>query len=568
MNRTPRAPHARSRATILLLLCLAAVACAGGAPPLAAPLSPARAAVPPFWHEYASRSRQGMVVSGHPLATAAGVEMLERGGNAVDAAVATAFALTVVEPSMSSIGGRTQLLIRTPEGEFAGIDGTTQVAAGYDTARAPRGTSGYGTIAIPGTVAALDRALHEYGTFTLPEVLAPAIRLAEEGFALSPIEATYLAASAPTLEGFPAARAIFLKPDGTPYGPGERLVQTDLARTLRIIARDGARAFYAGEIGRRMAADLALNGGFVTEEDLERYAAVPARVVRGSYRGHDLVGTYLPASGATTIQILQMLEHFDLPALAGSPEWVALLSQAIRIGFTDRGADLGVEEEKARTLTSKEWASERAREIRVPETLAAIQIGAEQDTYAVDEPPYTTHLSTADSGGGIVALTQSIGPSYGSHVVTPGLGFLYASTQGYLGSAPGARPSSSQSPLIVLQGDRPLYVLGAAGAARILSAITAVLSRAIDEGLSFEEAMFAPRFHPVTVNRIALEHRPGARWPESAYIALRAFGFATQAERDPSFFGRVHGLAFDRATQEYVGVADPRRDGSAAGPRH
>jgi gamma-glutamyltranspeptidase / glutathione hydrolase len=555
---------------LLLIGSLLAAACASPAPlarPVdAAPGGSSSVGALSAGPTHVSRSARGMVVSGKPLATRAGVEMLELGGNAVDAAVATAFALTVVEPSMSSLGGRTQMLIRTPAGEFVGIDGTTQVAAGYDPARGPDGTSGYGTIAIPGTVAALAAAVQAHGSLSLAQVLAPAIRLAAEGFSLTPLEASRLAASAELLAESPGARAAFLRADGSPYGPGERLVQPELARTLRAIATEGPQTFYTGEIGRRMTADFAANGGFVTARDLADYAAVPAQVVRGSYRGHDLVGTYLPASGATTIQIMQMLETFDLPAMAGSAEWIALLAQAIRIGFTDRAAELGTPEEKARTLTSKEWAAERARQIRRPGAESLAFAGAET-WYPHTEAPHTTHLSVADARGGIVALTQSIGPSYGSHVATEGLGFLYASTQGYLGSEPGGRPSSSQSPLIVLRDGQPVYVLGAAGAARIISAIVAVLSRAIDEGLPFEEAMFAPRIHPVTHSEVHLEHRPGARWPESVHIDLRSFGMTNEVRLDPSYFGRVHGIAYDVATGEFVGVADPRRDGSAEGPR-
>src|SRR5262245_27855420 len=434
------------------------------------------------------RSARGMVVSGSAIASAVGARVLQDGGNAIDAAVATAFALSVVEPSMSGLGGRTQLLIRTRSGEFAGIDGGTAVPAAYPPGTVPSSDDAYGykTIGVPGTVAALSAALHRYGTEPLARVLAPALALARDGFELPAAEATRFANEAERLRETEGGRRYFLKPDGSPYSAGERFIQSDLARTLETIARGGPRAFYTGAIAKQMADDVRANGGYLAVSDIENYAADESLVVRGSYRGFDLFGTYLPASGVTTIETMQILENFDLGAIAGSAEWAALVAQSLLLAFEDREASLGSPEQKAAALVSKERARERSQRVRRPGSNDAPYETSGPWAY---EPEHTTHLSVADAQGGVVALTQSVGPNLGSKVAAPGLGFLYAATMGYLGDVkPGDRPFSSQSPLIVQQNGELRFVLGAAGARRIIPAIVTTLSRAIDQKLDFAQA--------------------------------------------------------------------------------
>jgi len=515
------------------------------------------------------RSGEGVVVSGSPLATAVGVDILERGGNAVDAAVATAFALGVVEPTMSGIGGRTQILIRTASGKFVGIDGTTEVPA-----TAPRipiadeDAYGYATIGIPGTVAALAHAHQVYGALSWAQVLAPAVALADTGFPLPSEEAERIAALAGRLGEFEGSARHFLRQDGTPYAADERFAQPAIAHVLRAIGSNGPDVFYRGWIADSIAADMARNGGSVTREDLERYAAQPSSVVRGSYRGFELVGTYLPASGATTIEALHILEQFNFDDRAGGAEWLALVAQALLLSFTDRTADLGTPDEHARTLVSKEWAAQRAAAVTdpgaVPEpVVAGLALGT---TTAWRESDHTTHLSVADGRGGFVALTQSLGPTLGSKVASANLGFLYAATMGYLGAlAPGKRPFSSQSPLMILDEGTPVFVLGAAGGRRIISAIVAVVSRLIDERLPLADAMAAPRLHP-TADTIYVEARDEAAWTETDVADLRSFGFAVAPRSSPPYFARLHAIAFDPARTTYTGVADARWNGGAGAP--
>lgn len=515
-----------------------------------------------------SRSSRGVVVSGAPLATDVGRGILEAGGNAVDAAVATAFALAVVEPSMSGLGGRTQILIRTGDNEFVGIDGTTEVPAGApaDDPDGEADSYGYGTVGIPGTVAALVSAATAYGTIPLADLIAPAFELAEKGFPLPAEEALRFASAAEELDESAGARLYFLSGGAGAPPAGENFAQPDLARVLLAIADDGPDVFYHGWIAESIAVDMARNGGFLSQADLAAYTARSSQISRGSYRGYELIGTYLPASGATTIEALHILEHFDLAARVGAAEWAALVVQALLLSFEDRVADLGPPDEHLRTVVSKEWAARRASDVWDPAFPPPDTGLGSIDTLMESEPAHTTHLSVADSDGMLVALTQSLGPSMGSKVATPGLGFLYAATMGYLGElAPGDRPFSSQSPLIVMRENEPAFVLGAAGARRIISAIVSVLSRVIDQEMSLERAMAQPRLHP-TEGVVVLEMHDAISWPVSVVNDLREFGFSVDPRATTSYFARIHGIAWDATSGEFVGVADPRWVGTAGVP--
>jgi gamma-glutamyltranspeptidase/glutathione hydrolase len=509
-----------------------------------------------------ARSPRGMVVTAHPLATEAGVEMLASGGNAVDAAVAAAFALAVVEPSMSGLGGRAQVLLLSPDGSLHGIDGTTQAPPSMPAGIRERTRYGYRTVGVPGVVAALTRLHSEHGSLPLSEVIAPAIRYAEGGFPLLVREAVRFAASAEQLREFAGSRRYFLKADGSPYKGGEQFVQADLGATLRRISERGADVFYRGAIADSIEADMGRNGGFVTAADMAAYETVTARIVRGGYRGYDLAGTGIPAAGATIIEALQIMEHFPLDEMVDH-EWAIVTAQAIRLARMDMGALRGSAEERERQQVSPEQAALRAAEIRLPG--------------AADPPPterfllepvsidgHTTHLSTADRNGGMVALTQSLGPSVGSRVATPGLGFLYAVTLGgYLGPMePGQRAASNIAPFMVLHDGRGAYALGAAGGSLIPTAIIEVLSRSIDQNRSLADAMAQPRIHPAG-RSVRVESLPGIAWSESELAAIEAFGLTP--ERGGAI-ARIHAVRFDAQSGEWVGVADPRWQGTASGP--
>ena len=547
-------------------------------------------------------SMDGVVVAAQPLAAEAGAKMLREGGNAADAAVAAAFAVSVVEPSMNSIGGRTQILLRLPDGSFAGIDATTQAPDTYDPETAPQASYGYPTVGVPGSVAGLTRLLREHGTLSLDEVMAPAIELAEDGYRILPGEAARHRAGADQLAEFEGSRAHFLTADGETHAAGDMFVQPELAATLRTIASGGADPFYRGSIAERIAADMEAHGGAVTLQSLADYEALDAPVVHGSYRGYDLVGTDIPASGAVTIGILHILEHFDMGAL-DHDTWAGLVGTAVARAFTERAAARGSGAGDLAFMTDRDWAAGVAADLEVPGAVrraavadpanapARVAVAVPPDIpagVAMAVPPdipagvtmadwdtagwgpshgHTTHLSAADGNGMYVALTQTIGPNLGSRVATPGLGFLYAATLGgYLGyMEPGERARSSISPLMVVRDGEPVLVLGAAGGARIISAVVQAVLRVVDQGMSLPDALAAARVHPID-GGIAMETSPGIGWGPEVVAEVESWGLEVQEVEREGAFGRIHGIWVNGETGEVVGVADPDWEGAAIVP--
>ncbi len=508
-------------------------------------------------------SPAGAVAAASRHATAAGAQVLAEGGNAADAAVTAAFVLAVTEPSMSGLGGRASIVVRTPGGRIEGIDGLNQVPAGWR----PGGEPGYERAAVPGVPAALSTLLADHGTWSLERVLQPAIRLADEGFPLEEDEAARFAAAAEDLRLHPGSAACYLRPDGSPYEAGDRFAQPDLAATLRTMAEEGIDAFYHGRIAERIAEDMRERGGFITREDLADYRALPAIQVRGTYRGVGLVSNFRPASGHAVIQALQMMDTFDPADFEGPAEWAAVTAGAMRIAISDRRRTFGDEDTSALQLTSTAWARERAAGIQLPgeeeEPPAAVIPAGEHTLFEPDED-HTTHLSVMDASGYAVALTQSLGPSMGTRLVTPGLGFLYATR---LGSEPGSRPSSTISPTLLLDPEgTPLLAVGCAGDDRIITAIVQVISSLADRGRTLEEAVAAPRVHPGGGRRLLVELGDPIAWEDEHLARLATFGF--DLEPTPSSaFGRVHAVRYDPISRIFTGVAEPRWDGGAAAPR-
>ena len=539
------------------------------APVLAGALAAALAPAPALEAQgvlQSDRSTSGMVSAAHPLATEAGVRVLEMGGNAADAATAAAFAIAVVEPTMNSIGGRNQILVRTPDGRFHGIDGTTQAPGDYDPDTAPQASYGYAVIGIPGAVAGLLRLHGEHGSLPLEAVMAPAIDYAEHGFRVLPGDAARQAAGAEEALEFPGTAAAYYRVDGSPHRAGDLLIQRDYARTLRQIAAGGADAFYRGPIARQIAADMRAHGGAVTRDALADYAAEDSRVVRGSYRGYELVGMDVPSAGVLAIQALQVLENFDARSTS-EPEWFAIAAQALAAASRElRG--LGTDSAAARA-TSKEWAARVAREIRTrtqtPAEAAATFEPVEEWQAAEG---HTTHLSVADAQGMVVSLTQTLGPSMGSKVVTPGLGFLYASTLGgYLGRMEaGERARSNICPFMVLRDGEVVLVLGAAGGGMIPPAVVHAVTRVVDFGMSLPEALEAPRVAGGARGSFNAETSPDVGWTPDEVNAMRALGLEVNEVERAGAFGRVHGIQFDPLTRTWIGAADPDWEGSARGP--
>lgn len=540
----------------------------------------------------AGRSETGMVSTAHPLATEAGVRALEAGGNAADAAVAAAFALSVVEPTMSSIAGRIQVLIRLPDASFAGIDGTTQAPWDYDYDTAPQASYGYPVIGVPGTIAGLMRLHREHGSLDLGELMAPAIDYAENGFRVLPRAAARQAAGFSQAAEFPGTVDAFFA-GGAPHSAGELLRQPVYANTLRRIAAGGREVFYEGEIAQEMARDLAANGSALTLQAFKDYEALDSRLVMGSYRGYELVGTDIPAAGVLAIQALHVLENFD-PGTMSEAEWFALVGQALRVASGELRT-LGSDTASARAL-SKEWALEIANSLATPSESGGVRglaIPDEPGGMAIPgrvapmpdepgrtpmpgrgmpiqagEPSHTTHLSVADANGMFVALTQTLGPNMGSKVVTPGLGFLYASTLGgYLGRMePGERARSNICPFMVVKDGEVVLVLGAAGGRMIPPAVVHAITRVVDFGMPLPAALAEPRVAGAS-GGIMAETSPTIGWTASELEEMRALGVQVLEVPRTGAFGRVHGIEFDPVTGTFVGAADPDWEGAARGPR-
>ena len=522
-----------------------------------------------------SRSQDGIVSTAHPLATEAGVRMLELGGNAADAAVAAGFAIGVVEPSMNSIGGRNQILVRLPDGTVRGIDGTTSAPSTYDPDTAPQADYGYAVVGIPGAAAGLLRLHAEMGSLPLATVMAPAIDYAENGFRLQPLEALRQGFQLERSQEFPGTAAIYLRPDGTPRNPGEMLVQRDHAGTLRAIAAGGHDAFYRGEIARRIAADMEAHGGAVTLESLAEYEAEDSRIVRGSYRGYEIVGMDVPSAGVVAIQALHLMEFFD-PSRMSEAQWGAVKGQALALAATELRR-MGTDTAAARA-TSKEWAATAVDQIRAPAGARLSPQEGEREAHGnaatpaflpvqPDDQGHTTHLTTADGDGMYVALTQTLGPSMGSSVVTPGLGFLYASTLGgYLGRIePGERARSSISPMMVLRDGVPILAMGGAGGGRIPPGVVQVISRVIDDGMELPQALAAPRVF-MSGGVLEAETSPGIGWTHAQVAEMEALGLEVRASPGVGSFARVHAVQFDPESLTWIGGADPDWEGSAQGP--
>lgn len=457
---------------------------------------------------------RGMVVTNHPLASAAGAEMLAGGGNAVDAAVAALFALTVVEPMMVGIFGAGHAHLFLAGGSHTVIDGYTTAPAAarpdvyrplsdtwpdYMEAAGRENSVGLRSVGVPGTLAAWCEMLGRFGTLDLATVLAPAIRHAERGFRVTGYLAECVTESAADLALFAESARTFL-PGGAPLRRGDLLAQSDYAVTLRAVAAEGPQALYGGALGRRVAEHVARDGGLITLDDLLRYRTVERAPVRGTYRGFDVAGCPPPSGGGIhLIQLLNILEGCDVAALGyGTVDGIHLLAEALKIAFADRAAATGdpafVDVPVAR-LVARDYAASRRAGIDMARARAH---GA---GVAAAGSPHTTHVTVADGDGNVVAATQTINSLFGSKATVPGTGMLLNNTMALfdphpghvLSAAPGKRMTSSMAPTIVLRDGRPVLALGLPGGVRIFASVLQALVNVIDHGMSLQEAVEAPR---------------------------------------------------------------------------
>ena len=543
-------------------------------------------------------SEHGMVVSRSRLASEVGAAVLADGGNAVDAAVATGFALAVTYPAAGNLGGGGFMVIRLADGTVVANDHREQAPAGAsrDMYLDEEGevvpelsTHSHLAVGVPGTVDGLLDVLEAHGTFSRRDVLSGAIRLARGGFELNAETVRDFAEYLPHFARYPASRAVFSR-DGAAYAVGDRFVQSDLAATLKRISREGRDGFYAGRTADLLVAEMQRGGGLITHEDLAAYDSRWREPIRGTYRGYEVLSMPPPSSGGILlVQMLNMLEPFDIGSLGyGSAAAVHLLVEAERRAYADRAEHLGDADYypvPIARLTAKDYARARFADFDAGKAGVSAEISAGRWP---QESPDTTHLSVVDAAGNAVAYTTTLNLSYGSKIVAAGTGVLLNNEMddfaarpdapnfyGLLGGeanaiVPGKRMLSSMTPTIVVRDGRPVLVTGSPGGSTIITTVLQVLVNTIDHGMPVEDAVGLPRFHHQwQPDRIVYE--PYALLPDTR-ARLTALGHNTLAPLDWAI-GDAHSIAIEypqsgegaAAAPRLHGMADPRHAGAAVG---
>lgn len=557
---------------------------------------------------------RGMVAGKHPLATSVGLEVLQRGGNAVDAAVTMAFALAVVEPQSSGLGGGGFLVLhdasagrnavvdyamdapgRAAPDAYTLEDGIGASAYGWRKVRDDANVTGYRAVSVPGMVRGLALALERYGTISLREALAPAIRFADEGVEVLWQISLRIAMSMPTLMRFPASAAVFL-PGGfppKPWGsalPADRLRQPDLARTLRAIAEEGPDVFYEGFVARSIVAAMREHDGLIEADDLAAYA--PTLVEDGlvsEYRDYQVVGVPGASGSITLQQALRILDGYDVSAPGmGTAETLHLHAEAFRLAFADRFRFVADPKSVAvpwAGLLSRDYASERRASIDAARATVHVEPGDPWrfETMAAGTGPRggviregtsassTTHLSVVDRDRRVVSLTQTLVNPFGCGAVAPGTGVLLNNAMSWFdpepgnpnSAAPGKRGLNNMAPTIVLRDGRPFLTVGAAGGRKIIQAVAQVITNAIDRGMGVSDAVAAPR---IDCSGPAVQ--VDSRFPDRVASELAAMGHNVQVLEESVHayhFATPLGISIDPATGLLHGGADPFRLSEAVG---
>lgn len=562
-----------------LFVSFSLLAAVGGARPQAASRTPVSA-------------RQAMVGSTDAYASDAGLAILKKGGNAVDAAVAVGFALAVTHPQAGNIGGGGLMVIRFADGKSTTIDYREMAPAKatrdmfLDAQGNPvseRSLVGPLAAGVPGAVAGMAYAQKKYGKLPLADVMAPAIALAGRGFVIGPSLARSLASpfTRKLLGRFEESTRVFYKAGGVPYEAGETLVQPDLAATLTLIARLGPDGFYKGKTADLIAAEMTRSGGLITQADLAAYTPMEREPVTGTYRGYDIISMPPVSSGGVAlIELLNILEGFPIKELGpNSSKTMHLMAEAERRVFADRSewlGDPGFYKVPLRGLSSKSYAESLRKTIDPTKATPseAVKPGKPTDF----ESTQTTHYSVIDAEGTAVSTTTTINGGYGNGQVVKGAGFLLNNEMddfsakpgtpnmfGMLGGAAnaveaGKRPLSSMTPTIVIKDRQPFLIVGSPGGSRIITTVLQVIVNVIDHGMDVQEAVDAPRFHHQWYpDEIRIE-RQG--FPVDVREALQKLGHTIAEQGD---MGDVHAILVDPKTKTRYGASDPRMDGRTVG---
>ncbi len=472
-------------------------------------------------------SKNGMVSSQERYATEAGLAVLKEGGNAVDAAVTIGFTLAVTLPEAGNIGGGGFMLVHlAKDNQTVAIDYREKapLAATRDMFLNAQGEVdpeksrySYLAVGVPGTVAGLTMALEKYGTISLERALKPAIELAEKGFPVYEDLQKSLIAIKERMQASPASMAIFYKPGGVPYELGEILVQKDLARSLRLIAQEGSKAFYKGAIASAIVADMEANGGLITKEDLAAYKPVMREPIRGTYRGYQIYSMPLPSSGGVhLVQMLNLLEGFPIGELGhNTAQTLHLMAESMKLAYADRSKFLGDSDfvpVPVAGLISKSYANELRRKININRATPSQEI-APGNPKQFAESNDTTHYSVMDKYGNVVANTYTLNFSFGTHLTAAGTGILLNNEMDDFSAKPGVpnafgliggefnaiepekRMLSSMTPTIVMKDDKPYLVTGSPGGSRIITTVLQVIMNVIDHKMNIAAATNAIRVH-------------------------------------------------------------------------
>jgi gamma-glutamyltranspeptidase/glutathione hydrolase len=545
--------------------------------------------------------KRWMVATGHAIATDAASDVFRTGGNAVDAAVAAALTLGVVDGNNSGIGGGCLILVRSADGNLTAIDGREMAPAaahkdmflvgGKPMPNASQ--TGPLAVGVPGALAAYTIALERCGTKELPELLAPGIKAAEEGFIAGGRLARAVRGEAQHLNKYGGARGGLLHDDGTPIAEGEKLVQRDLANTYRAIAEHGIDWFYRGPFAQQVGKWMAANSGILTAADFAAYEAKLRPPLLSTYREYKIIGFPPPSSGGVHVaQILNILEQFELRNYESiTPAATAhIITDAFKLAFADRAHWLGDADfvEVPRGLVSKEYAKQLAKQINIGQAADVASHGTppnwKQDVFG----RHTTHIAAADADGNWVAITATVNTAFGSKVIVPGTGVVLnneiddfsiypgvPNAFGLVGAennsvAPGKRPLSSMSPTIVLDGKgKPILTVGAAGGPKIITQVVLAIVRQVDLGQSLPDAVGGPRFHhqwrPNAVSYekdLAEGYIEGLRQRGHELDEIDSGGITQAIAVDN--WQRLGGTSNTRG-RRLIGVSDPRGYGKAAG---
>lgn len=543
--------------------------------------------------KYPERAKRGMVVSSHYLASQAGVEILKKGGNAVDAAIATGFALAVTHPSAGNIGGGGFMVVHTNDGRVTAFDFREKAPAAahermYLDANGQYvedlNHEGYLAVGVPGTVAGFFLAHEKLGSKRMSDLLVPAIELAENGFPLSWDLYDDFKARETIFKKYPGSAKVFFKNGETLYEPDEIWRQPDLAKTLRRMQKNGRDGFYKGETARLLAADMRKNGGLITEEDLANYQAKERQPIHGTYRGYDVYSMCPPSSGGTAVvEMLNILEGFNLREYGhSSAQHLHLLAETMRRAFADRARHLGDPDfnpdmPMAR-LISKPYAEQLRRSISLNQASPS-DPAVFSEAYESTE---TTHYSVVDPDGNAVVVTYTLEDSYGSKIVAEGTGFLlnnemgdfnpwpdHTDSTGMIGTAPnlvkpGKRMLSSMTPTIVAKNGKPYVLVGSPGGRTIINTVLQVVVNVVDFDMDIAEAIAAPRIHHQWLPNVLRLEKFGTT--KDSQRLLEMMGHRVRVSNYSRAHGSAMGIMIDPETGLRLGSADPRApDGAAMG---